>query len=260
MRVPMRSAILSSILLCLSWRSANELALALPSFGVSAPDTVRPGRLLVEGEAGGGIAIALGIRARGVFIDGRDLEGVVDVEGMPMPIPEVLPLPGGLGVLNGDDGWVGDEREVEVKAPILVGLLVPKGLLEGLPGAGTRDSSCLAVMPTYFEARDPGVMIPVVVFVPGRTGVIASCAVGGRLLVVGSATPGVLRPADADGVTRPLLIEGVTRPLPKVCEGVFRPLDNAPEAEGVTLPDCENDGVARPLRVDATDDGLDIEP
>lgn len=104
MRVPIRSAILSSILRCLSWRSANELALALPSFGVSPPETVRPGKLLVEGEAGGGIAIALGIRARGVFIDGLDFEGVVDVEGAPMPIPEVLPVPGGLGVLKGDDG------------------------------------------------------------------------------------------------------------------------------------------------------------
>lgn len=246
------------MLLCFSWRSDSELALALWSFAASPPEAIRPGKLLDEGEAGGGIAMALGIRGRGVFTDGRDLDGVVEVEGIPMPIPDVLLLPGGRGVLNGEDGWVGDDRWVDVKAPILVGLSVPNDLPEGLPGAGTRDSSCLAVIPTYFDAREPGVMIPVVDFAPGRTGVVVSCAVGGRLLL--NATPGVLRPADADGVTLPLPIEGVTRPLPKVCEGVFRPLDSAPEAEGVTLPDCENDGVARPLRLDATDDGLDMEP
>lgn len=211
--------------------------------------------MLNEGEGGGGMAMALGIRGRGVFTGGRDLEGVVDVGGIPMPMLDVLPLPGGLGVFNGEAGWVGDESCIDVKPPNLVGLLVPNDLPEGLPGAGTRDPSCLAVIPTYFDAREPGVMIPEVVFAPGRTGVVVSCDVGGRLLF--AAAPGVLRPI-ADGVTRPLLIEGVTRPFPKEYEGVFRPL-GAPEAEGVTLPDCENDGVARPLRVDATDDGLDIE-
>jgi len=47
------------------------------------------------GEAGGGIAIALGILARGVMRDGRPLDGVV--EGMPTPMLE--PRPPGFGVL-----------------------------------------------------------------------------------------------------------------------------------------------------------------
>lgn len=49
------------------------------------------------GEAGGGIAIALGIRARGVAI--RPLLGVR--EGMPTPMADIFP---GFGVEKGDPG------------------------------------------------------------------------------------------------------------------------------------------------------------
>ena len=56
------------------------------STGVCGPlrDTERLDKVVFEGEGGGGIAIALGIRARGVLLkEGRDFEGVVDV-GMPI--------------------------------------------------------------------------------------------------------------------------------------------------------------------------------
>jgi hypothetical protein len=48
---------------------------------------------------------------------------------------------------------------------------------------------------------------------------------------------------DNDGVMRPADIEGVTRPV---------------ETDGVILPDIE--GVVRPLRDEATEDGRDIIP
>lgn len=74
-----------------------------------------------------------------------------------------------------------------------------------------------------------------------------------RARVAGTGTPGVLRPAD--GVTRPFGREGVARPLEK--DGVLRPVDVEVEADGVILPDKENEGVIRPLREEATDDGRD---
>lgn len=60
------------------------------------------------GEAGGGIAMALGtLLARGVISDGRFFDGVVD--GMPTPILETRPP--GFGVLNGDvNGRVGEPK------------------------------------------------------------------------------------------------------------------------------------------------------
>ena len=48
-----------------------------------------------------------------------------------------------------------------------------------------------------------------------------------------------------DGVNRPLGSAGVTRPLPREIEGVLRPL--------VVLD--EKDGVERPLRAEAADEG-----
>lgn len=62
--------------------------------------------LEITGEAGGGIATALGIRARGVFKDVRLLFKV----GNPAPIPEIRPLTPGLGVDKGEyEGRVGDD-------------------------------------------------------------------------------------------------------------------------------------------------------
>ena len=88
----------------------------------------------------------------------------------------------------------------------------------------------------------------------------------GRGRAEGVGILGVLRPVEAAGVTRPLLIDGVMRPLPIEgvirpldIEGVLRPLPNDERAEGVILPDAEKEGVIRPLRVDATDEGRDME-
>ena len=53
----------------------------------------------------------------------------------------------------------------------------------------------------------------------------------------------------------------MTRPLDKERErdGVFRPLTLAEvDVDGVALPD--NNGVVRPLRFEATDEGRDIDP
>lgn len=54
-----------------------------------------------------------------------------------------------------------------------------------------------------------------------------------------------------------MLMDGVTLPLD--IEGVFRPLPNDERVEGVILPEAEKEGVIRPLRTDATDDGRDID-
>ena len=56
---------------------------------------------------------------------------------------------------------------------------------------------------------------------------------------------GVLLFEATDGVNRPLGSAWVTRPLPREIEGVLRPL--------VILD--EKDGVERPLRAEATDEG-----
>lgn len=107
-----------------------------------------------DGEGGGGIAMALGMRARGV----RDVR---DLDGVPNPMP-VAVAGTGRGVLNGEEKLrLGEE----------VPLLALDGRVvftrEGLPNAGgsllapepvSRAVSCLAVMPTYLLAREPGVI------------------------------------------------------------------------------------------------------
>lgn len=57
------------------------------------------------GEGGGGIATALGIRARGVFKDDRLLFEV----DIPTPIPDTRPFTPGFGVDRGEpEGRVGE--------------------------------------------------------------------------------------------------------------------------------------------------------
>jgi hypothetical protein len=56
----------------------------------------------VAGEDGGGMATALGIRARGVFRDGRPLEGVGD--GPPERKPDTEDRGPGFGVMKEDGG------------------------------------------------------------------------------------------------------------------------------------------------------------
>ncbi|KAI0949499.1 hypothetical protein AcW1_010369 [Taiwanofungus camphoratus] len=110
------------------------------------------------------MATALGILGRGVLKDGRALLGVV-VDGIPTPMFDIRPPGTAFGVLNGEevprigderwrDAWVGDENPVD-----RVGLCVPADLREGLPTLDSRESSCLAVIPTYLEAREPGVIV-----------------------------------------------------------------------------------------------------
>lgn len=241
------------------------------SIGVCGPlrDTERLESVVLDGDAGGGMAIALGMRARGVLLrDWRVLEGVVD--GMPIPIPVGLGMPNAFGVLNGEPVRlrVGEDNCLEACTgePNPVDLV---GLADPAPRAGlpvdVLEVSCFAVIPTYFEARDPGVIfVWTVVVRPGVTSARAVVAEG-RGRAEGVGIPGVRRPVEAAGVTRPLPIEGVTLPFPSEgvtrpldTEGVLRPLAIDERAEGVILPDAEKEGVIRPLRVDATDEGREI--
>ena len=54
-------------------------------------------------------------------------------------------------------------------------------------------------------------------------------------------------------MTLPLDIDGVT--LPFEIDGVFLPLPTEGRWDGVILPEAEKEGVIRPLRMDATEDG-----
>ena len=223
---------------------------------------------LFDGDGGGGIAIALGSLARGVLlVEGRDLEGVVDV-GRPIPIPDGRAAPSAFGVVNGDPGVLRAPRVGEASCrAACIGEPSPvdlEGLAEPVPRLGLcgAPESCFAVMPTYFAARDPGViLVGTFVLRPGVISVrVFTADVRGR--AEGVCRLGVFRPVEAAGVTRPLLMDGVTLPLPidgvirpLDTDGVFRPLPKEGRAEGVILPDDEKDGVIRPLRLDATDDG-----
>lgn len=148
--------------------------------------------------------------------------------------------------------WIGEairRGEVGLLTATLLGLLAPE----------TRLLSCLAVMPTYFEAREPGVIMDSMPDV--LLGVTAPRLVIVVVLVrvVGSPPLGVRRPDDTEGVNLPLGSPGVTRPFDNESDGVLRPfaLDEV-DSDGVTRPETE--GVARPLRDDATEEGLEIEP
>lgn len=121
-----------------------------------------------------------------------------------------------------------------------VGLLTE--FLVGLSVPDLRLLSCFAVMPIYRDARDPGVM-------PTDPGVLLPGVIV-RARLTGSAVPGVRRPL-TPGVMRPFT--GVTRPLG--IEGVFLLLDKVDMEFGMRL-----EGVSRPSRMEATEDGRDILP
>lgn len=178
----MRPAIRSWIAFAFASRSdMDEIG---GSTGVWGPlsETERLESVVFEGEGGGGIAIALGSLARGVLLkDGRDLLGVVAV-GMPIPKPVGLAEPNAFGVLKGDPGAlrVGEEscRDGCIGEPNPVDLV---GLTDPAPRAGLLGvpESCFAVIPTYFAAREPGVMfVGAFVFLPGVTRVRVVVAEG----------------------------------------------------------------------------------
>ena len=218
------------------------------------------------------MAIALGSLARGVLlVEGRILDGVVEV-GRPIPILDCRAAPSAFGVVNGDPGVLRAPRVGEASCRTgCIGEPNPvdlEGLAEPVPrlGLGGTPESCFAVIPTYFAAREPGVMfVGTFVLRPGVTSVLVFAAeFRGR--AEGVCRLGVFRPVEAAGVTRPLLTDGVTLPLPidgvtrpLDIEGVFRPLPKEGRAEGVILPDAEKEGVIRPLRLEATDEGREKE-
>ena len=178
-------------------------------------------------------------------------------------MPDGRDAPNAFGVLNGDAGVlrVGEAscREGCTGEPNPVDL---EGLAEPAARAGLCGvrESCFAVIPTYFAARDPGViLVGTLVLRAGVTSVRVVAAADGRGRAEGVWRLGVFRPVEAAGVTRPLLIDGVTLPLP--IDGVTRPFEidgvlrPVPKPEGVILPEAEKEGVIRPLRDEATDDG-----
>lgn len=176
------------------------------------------------------MATALGIRARGVLIEGR-------------PGAETRPPRLGFGVVKGElGGRVGDDVERDVSAGegrVRAGLAGSRPRKAG--EAESRELSCLAVMETYLDARDPAVSLSV-----SETGLTLGGGFGfartrARARAAG-VVPGVARPA-YDGVIRPPF-EGVVRPVE--ADGVMREL---------VLNDMEVDGVVRPPREDATEDG-----
>lgn len=139
--------------------------------------------------------------------------------------------------------------DAELLAASLVGLLTPE----------TRLLSCFAVMPTYFEARDPGVIMDSILVVPLVVTALRLVIVAVLVRVVGKPPLGVRRPDDAEGVILPLGSPGVTRPFDSGSDGVLRPFAvDEVDSDGVTRPEIE--GVARLLRDEATEEGLEIEP
>jgi hypothetical protein len=103
------------------------------------------------------MAIALGIRARGVLMDGRPI--AVDPA-------ETRPPRLGFGVLKGEAGGrVGDEggrRDIsEGEGRVRAGLAGSRPRRPGVEVEASRELSCLAVMETYLDARDPAVSLSV---------------------------------------------------------------------------------------------------
>lgn len=160
-----------------------------------------------------------------------------------MPILENRPEVAGLGVVNGD----ASDRLGESEGATCV---IDES--ERLGVSASRELSCLAVIPRYFDAREPAVILLAItepgVFRPGVDG--ANLAIFTTRERAAGVVPGVTRPADEDGVILPIP-DGVTRPFEREAEGVAR--IGVEENEGVTRP--EIDGVARPLRDEATDEG-----
>jgi len=105
------------------------------------------------GEAGGGIATALGILARGVISDRRPLDGLIG--GMPTPMLETRPP--AFGVRYGEgNGRMGELKPREARVGDGFDRL---GLADPWDGAESRELSCLAVIFRYLDAREPSVIL-----------------------------------------------------------------------------------------------------
>jgi hypothetical protein len=102
-------------------------------------------------------------------------------------------------------------------------------------------------MDTYLDAREPAVILSVKDEALEFAGLVDLENVPSRARAAG-VVPGVTRPVDM----------GVFRPFEMEVEGVTLPLASDVEAEGVTRP--EMDGVIRPPREEATEDGRRTAP
>lgn len=157
--------------------------LSISSLGAESA-TGRRGLALANGDDGGGMAMALGTRGRGVLpVDGRPL---------PNARPDSLDVVSALGVVNGER--VGEVPMIDVlPGDGRAGLLGERFTLEL--------ASSFAVKLASLEARDPGVALP------GGGGFMTSFGraegVVAVLRVLGN--DGVVRPLDAPGVTLPLV-------------------------------------------------------
>lgn len=105
------------------------------------------------GDAGGGIATALGSRPRGV--------GWPRDDGSDGPIPEIRPLSPGFGVEKGEPGGREGEESVLEIGEGEEGKLEPcsPNCLIGLATCSFLELSCLAVILAYLAALDPGVSL-----------------------------------------------------------------------------------------------------
>lgn len=149
-------------------------------------------------------------------------------------------------------GWVGEairRDDVGLLTAALLGLLAPT----------VRLFSCFAVIPTYLEARDPGVIIDSMPDALPGVAALRLVIVVVLVRVAGGPPPGVRRPDETEGVILPLGGPGVARPFDNDSEGVLWPFAlTVADKEGVARP--ETDGVARPLRDEATEGGREIDP
>jgi hypothetical protein len=109
----------------------------------------------LEGEDGGGIATALGMRALGVLSDMRPFDGE-DAEDIPSPC---WPLGPAFGVVNAEPIVLIGERVDAEENGFRVGLPVPNDFLDIAGIEGSREPNWWAFMPTYFEAIEPGVIL-----------------------------------------------------------------------------------------------------
>jgi hypothetical protein len=191
------------------------------------------------GEAGGGIATADGILGRGVLKESRPLDGEF---GVPMPMLENLPVVGGFGVVNGEDGVrVGEGDSCANDEIGVLELSETSEMREGLVAPVSRELSCFAVIPIYLEARDPAVNLFGVEVEELRTcveDVGSAVLIGprGRECAAG-VDAGVTRPEDRDGVLRPV-VDGVTLPLDKEVDDMIR-LDTDDGKDGVIRPETD---------------------
>ena len=114
------------------------------------PSSSSPEPIRVEGDEGGGIATELGILGLGVF----NANLAFDV-GEPVIVASSCREPKTLGVLKGEPIPKLRTGEGIECVTLRVGLSLPIGGFRGTPG---DFRSCVAVTPTYLDARDPGVI------------------------------------------------------------------------------------------------------